>query len=386
MTCGFDKERLTGYYDGELEAADKAEIENHISACSECLRELGDVKSAATLVRELPRARAPASIAEGVSRELAAAARSRRFSRIRGGLLAAASAAAVMLCVGTYFRLTEEREAAPAAAARPVPPSSELAWRGDRMKENGAAPQDEAQAGKPAPDAGPSGKAGAALEGRPSEEQAKVGRTAEADRTAAGAPQPPAPGGGAPLPKGPAGEPAPAEAKPVAPAKERLVIASTEIATARSRVINVLSSLSVPVDYRMDDQDRQGPISGAFLAVELTEAELAELKKRLRSETALVLREAADAKKLQDGAAAQRVGFAARGAEEKKKEESAARPAPSPPASKEAAKAELLKDAPAAGGRKEAEDKEYRLRESRRALQGPLRKVILYFEQLPKQP
>ena len=48
MSCAYDKERLTGYFDGELEAADRAEVENHISACSECLRDLGEIKSAAS--------------------------------------------------------------------------------------------------------------------------------------------------------------------------------------------------------------------------------------------------------------------------------------------------------------------------------------------------
>ena len=59
MNCAFDKEKLTGYYDGELEAAEKAEVERHIASCSECLRELGELKSAAILVKELPRLRAP---------------------------------------------------------------------------------------------------------------------------------------------------------------------------------------------------------------------------------------------------------------------------------------------------------------------------------------
>ena len=73
MNCAFDKEKLSAFYDGELAAGEKAEVERHIASCSECLRDLGELKSAALLVKELPRLRAPQSIAQGVSRELQAA-------------------------------------------------------------------------------------------------------------------------------------------------------------------------------------------------------------------------------------------------------------------------------------------------------------------------
>ena len=83
MNCAFDKEKLTGFYDGELGAAEKAEVERHIASCSECLRDLGELKSAALLVRDLPRLRAPKSIAEGVSREIQAAGKVHVFSKVR---------------------------------------------------------------------------------------------------------------------------------------------------------------------------------------------------------------------------------------------------------------------------------------------------------------
>ncbi len=123
MSCAFDKEKLTGYYDGELESAEKADIERHISACSECLRELGEIKSAAILVKELPRRRAPRSIAEGVSREIAAAGRVHRFDRWRRGLLwGTAAAAAVFVALNVaYFARVGEREAATPVASSPRP-------------------------------------------------------------------------------------------------------------------------------------------------------------------------------------------------------------------------------------------------------------------------
>src|ERR1041384_7469961 len=96
MNCTFDKEKLPGYYDGRLDSAEKAEVERHIASCSECLRELGELKSAALMVKELPRLRAPRSIAEGVAREISASGRVHSMARFRRNLLWIASAAAVL--------------------------------------------------------------------------------------------------------------------------------------------------------------------------------------------------------------------------------------------------------------------------------------------------
>jgi len=123
MNCAFDKEKLTGYYDGELEAAEKAEVERHIASCSECLRELGELKSAAILVKELPRLRAPRSIAEGVAREMQVAGKVHSFARMRRTVLWA-SAVAAALFVGPnimYFSTADRSPSAPPMAKTPAP-------------------------------------------------------------------------------------------------------------------------------------------------------------------------------------------------------------------------------------------------------------------------
>src|ERR1041384_8491576 len=97
MNCTFDKEKLPGYYDGRLDSAEKAEVERHIASCSECLRELGELESAAILVKELPRLRAPRSIAEGVSREMQAAGKVHNFAKMRRTVLWASAAAAALV-------------------------------------------------------------------------------------------------------------------------------------------------------------------------------------------------------------------------------------------------------------------------------------------------
>ncbi|MBI3856510.1 MAG: zf-HC2 domain-containing protein [Planctomycetes bacterium] len=125
MNCAFDKEKLSGYYDGELEAAEKAEVERHIASCSECLRELGELKSAAVLVKELPRLRAPRSIAEGVSREIRSAGQVHNFAKVRRLVLwAGAAAAAALIGLNVMYFSSPEKailaRQAEAPAAGPV--------------------------------------------------------------------------------------------------------------------------------------------------------------------------------------------------------------------------------------------------------------------------
>jgi hypothetical protein len=120
MNCAFDKEKLTGYYDGELEAAEKAEVERHIASCSECLRELGELKSAAILVKELPRLRAPRSVAEGVSREIQAAGKVHSFAKFRRTLLWGSAAAAALFVGLNVMYFTQNHSESPAASVPPV--------------------------------------------------------------------------------------------------------------------------------------------------------------------------------------------------------------------------------------------------------------------------
>jgi hypothetical protein len=155
MNCAFDKEKLTGYYDGELDAAEKAEVERHIASCSECLRELGELKSAAVLVKELPRLRAPRSIAEGVSREIQAAGKVHSFAKVRRTVMWAASAAAVLLVVlnVVYFTGVTRSPEMTAAKGPSVGPTIGLSQPSEKREalEQGAANKSAAPARTAAP-------------------------------------------------------------------------------------------------------------------------------------------------------------------------------------------------------------------------------------------
>lgn len=126
MNCAFDKEKLSAYYDGELAVGEKGEVERHIASCSECLRDLGELKSAALLIKELPRLRAPKSIAEGVTREIQAAGKVHSLAKFRRILLWSASAAAGLFIVVNAMYLTSQRSAPPMASA-PMPAVRALA-------------------------------------------------------------------------------------------------------------------------------------------------------------------------------------------------------------------------------------------------------------------
>jgi hypothetical protein len=136
MSCRFDKELLTGFFDGELAADEKGEVERHVASCSDCLRELGELKSAVALVKTLPRARAPRSLAAGVSREIAASARVGRFDVWRRSALWVTAAAAGLFIAANVLFFSKLETAPPAAetagrrSAAPIvavvpPPSSD---------------------------------------------------------------------------------------------------------------------------------------------------------------------------------------------------------------------------------------------------------------------
>lgn len=114
MSCAFEKELLTGYYDGELDAAEKAQVERHIAGCSECLRDLGEIRSTSQLVRALARPGMPRQASEGISRALEGERRTRLRDRRRSRLLwSAAAAAGIFLALNVAYFLSVERKGRP---------------------------------------------------------------------------------------------------------------------------------------------------------------------------------------------------------------------------------------------------------------------------------
>lgn len=264
MNCPFDKEKLSAFYDGELAAAEKAEVERHIASCSECLRDLGELKSAALLIKELPRLRAPKSIAEGVSREIQAAGKVHVLSKFRRTVLwASAAAAGLFVVVNAMYLTGARREAPPELAVRPsaspmakvVAPAesgpskdqanemeSDRALARDKEARGQAEPEKKSVEGGVRRDAKPfeEAKKLEAAPSRPADKfgDAKPGDTLAKDAAPAAPTPAPATAAPAPAPVAPVAEPKPAAAPSALPAKpspEAAPAARKELAEAAAK-------------------------------------------------------------------------------------------------------------------------------------------------------
>jgi hypothetical protein len=115
-------ERLSAFLDGELSAADRAQVEGHLRECPACAHELEELAAVDAFAREVP-VQAPDGYFEALPARVRA--RVRRPARIpRPALWAVAAAAAVMAVVVTPVVLQRERSVvAPAAQAVPEGPA-----------------------------------------------------------------------------------------------------------------------------------------------------------------------------------------------------------------------------------------------------------------------
>ncbi len=66
------REQLSAYIDGELSAAERAELERHIPGCAECQAALGELRQVHDLLAALPTPKAPRSFALPLNTPLAA--------------------------------------------------------------------------------------------------------------------------------------------------------------------------------------------------------------------------------------------------------------------------------------------------------------------------
>ncbi|HLY10490.1 MAG TPA: anti-sigma factor [Planctomycetota bacterium] len=342
MNCSFDKEKLSGYYDGELSAPEKSEVERHIASCSECLRDLGELKSAALMIKELPRLRAPQSIAEGISREIQAAGKVHSLAKFRRLVLWASAAAAALFIVANAIYLTNQNSKAPGAdaplvarmknsadaEARPAAaPPAEAAKEADRSANQGFGARRQLESRKEtgeederraAPKPVVEGKRVDALRERaeaPAPASAKPGEAlakAEPPAPVASAPAGPAAKSAAPLPappevlktesalaadkEKPAREPegsrkadadlkgkaaaaaAPAELPPV-----HYNVMAKEIAKARPRIEESLKRMGITVPLPAPQPMKQPRNREAenTIALDLTDAELLRLREEL---------------------------------------------------------------------------------------------------------
>jgi predicted anti-sigma-YlaC factor YlaD len=107
---------LTPYCDGELDAAEKQRVEEHLATCRPCRTALEEIEFSAKLVRHLTSMSTPASIWDGIEAEMSGSSRSLQPATRRGYFRAAhwAFACVLFLAVtGGGYWWTRERTAQP---------------------------------------------------------------------------------------------------------------------------------------------------------------------------------------------------------------------------------------------------------------------------------
>src|SRR5690348_11522128 len=96
------REQLSAYIDGELSAAERAELERHIPGCPECQEALGELRRVHDLLAALPMPKAPRSFALPLDTRLPTqpaqpASRQAAMRRSRAGLIQWAGAIAATI-------------------------------------------------------------------------------------------------------------------------------------------------------------------------------------------------------------------------------------------------------------------------------------------------
>jgi hypothetical protein len=158
--CAATREEFSGLLDEELSPAARAQVMEHLSDCSDCLRALDSMKKVTDLYRTLPNVSAPPGFEEAVRR----AVRPRLFTfprRARSAALLGLAAAAALALVTVPFAMRASRQSANSQLARenaemrsapvaePTPPTTSDARAADLAQDNAVA--DGAHAAEAAP-------------------------------------------------------------------------------------------------------------------------------------------------------------------------------------------------------------------------------------------
>ncbi len=111
-----DPGRLSDYLDGELGAAERAELESHVDGCARCRQELGALRSTVGLLRSLPEPEPPASLVADVMARLAKQSPARAARAPSGGTLAITALAAGLAAAALLVDLPQAPQPVPSAA------------------------------------------------------------------------------------------------------------------------------------------------------------------------------------------------------------------------------------------------------------------------------
>jgi anti-sigma factor RsiW len=138
MHCGQVRTHLGDHLEGDLELSTRAQVDEHLEACTDCASELQELRSTVALVRSLPEPTVPAGLADTVMRRIDdGEGRRQHFSFLarrgispRLALPLAAGIAGVLFFVGTndIFFAQEVRVAAVPSAEVVADPIAVKKW------------------------------------------------------------------------------------------------------------------------------------------------------------------------------------------------------------------------------------------------------------------
>jgi anti-sigma factor RsiW len=113
MNCGPVKELVGAYFDGELEAARRDQVEAHLTGCPECALLLGDVRSLSGAIHAGPFVyEAPARLEEQILRAVRKSSRPGivNWKSLDWGWMAAAACLVLAIAIGWNLRRAPERQ------------------------------------------------------------------------------------------------------------------------------------------------------------------------------------------------------------------------------------------------------------------------------------
>ncbi|HXV37308.1 MAG TPA: zf-HC2 domain-containing protein [Myxococcota bacterium] len=131
MKCSRVRSHLGDHLEGDLDLAWRARVDEHLDRCSDCARELSELRSTVALLRSLPREAAPSELASEVMRRIESgeapqpavklALQRVLDARLVAGLAAGLVAVAILTSVETDWVPASET----AARAPSAPPSAD---------------------------------------------------------------------------------------------------------------------------------------------------------------------------------------------------------------------------------------------------------------------
>ena len=106
--------RLSAYYDGEMDAEERRELEKHLGRCPSCARELGELRRLSELFAAVPMPQMSAGAMERLHSNLGSM---REAVIVRMARIVAAAAAAVLIVCSVWLWASATRQESYAASA-----------------------------------------------------------------------------------------------------------------------------------------------------------------------------------------------------------------------------------------------------------------------------